>query len=200
MQLPAHRLGSVQKPLYGGTWPGRMEDAVGNAVLPFHGYDLQQRMDIGPAGDGQQHIVGVFAAIEHIHAVKIEVHNMDLGMVLPQIVPQLIHIVAPAPVHQHQIFSIQISNLQFIFCGQTVVDGYGAVERAANQFQPGTAPQVQHGVIENAAYDVDVLAQVGKNLSCVLRGILKGNDLEFDVRVQGLHLGPQTHREAVPGS
>ena len=55
-----------------------MEDPIGNTVIPLHRYDLQKRMHICPAGNRQQNIVGVLAAIEHIHAVKIEIYDMDL--------------------------------------------------------------------------------------------------------------------------
>ncbi len=36
---------------------------------------------------------------------------MDLRMVLPEVIPELIHIMAPAPVHQHEIFAIKICDL-----------------------------------------------------------------------------------------
>ena len=36
---------------------------------------------------------------------------MDLRMVLPEVIPELIHIMAPSPVHQHEIFAIKICDL-----------------------------------------------------------------------------------------
>ena len=64
-----------------------------------------------PAGNGQQHVVGAFAAVEHVHAVKIKIYYVNLRVMLPQVVPQLIHIVAPAAVHQHQVFAVKVGKL-----------------------------------------------------------------------------------------
>ena len=64
-----------------------MENAVGNAVIPLHRNDLQKRMDSCPTGNSQQNVIGVLAAVEHVHAVKIKIHNVNLRVVLPQIVP-----------------------------------------------------------------------------------------------------------------
>ena len=88
-----------------------MENAIGNAIIPFHWDYLQKRMDSCPTGDRQQNVIGVLAAVEHIHVVKVEIYDMDLRMVLPEVIPELIHIMAPAPVHQHEIFAIKICDL-----------------------------------------------------------------------------------------
>ena len=88
-----------------------MENAIGNAIIPFHWDYLQKRMDSCPAWNRQQHIVGVLAAVEHIHVVKVEIYDMDLRMVLPEVISELIHIMAPSPVHQHEIFAIKICDL-----------------------------------------------------------------------------------------
>ena len=152
-------------------------------------------MDIRPAGNRQQHIVGVLAAVEHVHAVKIKIHNVNLRVVLPQIVPKLIDIVAPAAVHQQQILPIEVRNLQLVFVRQPVVDGDCTAEAPPRQLQPGTAPQVQHGLIKNTAYYINVLSEICKDLSRIFRGVLKGDDLKFDVRVQRLNSGPELHQE-----
>ena len=70
-----------------------------------------------------------------------------------------------------------------------MVNGNSTVERASDQFQPGTAPQVQHGLIKNATYYINVLSEICKDLSRIFRGVLKGDDLKFDVRVQRLNSG-----------
>ena len=76
-----------------------------------------------------------------------------------------------------------------------MVNGNSTVERASDQFQPSTAPQVQHGLIKNTAYYINVLSEICKDLSRIFRGVLKGDDLKFDVRVQRLNSGPELHQE-----
>ena len=88
-----------------------MENAIGNAVISFHWDYLQKRMDSCPTGNSQQNVIGVLTAVEHVHAVKIKIHNVNLRMVLPEVIPELIDIVAPAAVHQHEIFAIKICDL-----------------------------------------------------------------------------------------
>lgn len=46
-----------------------------------------------------------------------------------------------------------------------MVNGNSTVERASDQFQPSTAPQVQHGLIKNTAYYINVLSEICKDLS-----------------------------------
>lgn len=111
-----------------------MEDPVGDAVFPFDGNDFQKRVDIGPTGDRQQHVVGILTAVEHVHTVKLEIHNVNLRVVLPQIVPKLIDVVAPAAMHQQQVFPIEVGNWQFVLFRQPVVDRNGAAESPSNQF------------------------------------------------------------------
>lgn len=76
------------------------------AMLPCNRNDLQQRMRIRTAGNRRQHIVCILAAIKHVHAIKIKIHNMYLRMMLPEVVPQLVNIMAPAAMHEQQIFAI----------------------------------------------------------------------------------------------
>lgn len=148
-----------------------------------------------PISDSQQNVIGVLTAVEHIHVVKVEIYDMDLRMVLPQIVPKLIDIVAPATVHQQQILPIEVRNLQLVFVRQPVVDGDCTAEAPPRQFQPGTAPQVQHGLIKNTAYNINVFAEIGKNFPCIFRRVLKGHDLEFNIGVQCLHSRPEIHQK-----
>ena len=75
-----------------------------------------------------------------------------------------------------------------------MVNGNSTVERASDQFQPSTAPQVQHGLIKNTAYYINVLSEICKDLSRIFRGVLKGNDLKFDVRVLRLNSGLELHQ------
>ena len=120
---------------------------------------------------------------------------MNLRVVLPQIVPKLIDIVAPAAVHQQQILPIEVRNLQLVFVRQPVVDGDCTAEAPPRQLQPGTAPQVQHGLIKNTAYNINVFAEIGKNFPRIFRRVLKGHDLEFNIGVQCLHSRPEIHQK-----
>lgn len=97
--IPAGPIRGVKEAPDDGRRLRRVEDSVWNAVVPLHRNHLQQRMDVRPPRDGQQHIVGVLASIEDVHAVEIEFHDVDLGMMLPKVVPQCIHIMAPPTMH-----------------------------------------------------------------------------------------------------
>ena len=83
-----------------------MEQAEGDGIAPIHGENLQERMDIPPVFNGHEDTVIVFALVEDGHIIEIEVLNLYLRVVFPQVIPEKIHIVAPVPVHQHQLFPI----------------------------------------------------------------------------------------------
>ena len=67
-----------------------------------------------------------------------------------------------------------------------MVNGNSAVERASDKLQSCAPPQLQHGLIENAAHHINVLSEICKDLSRIFRGVFKGDNLKFDVQVQGL--------------
>lgn len=90
---------------------------------------LEQRVYIFPSLNGHQNIIAVFAAIECLHAVKVKIDNMNLTVILPNLIPQLIHIMAPASVHKHQVLTIQILNRQPISFCQFVMNGYSTAQR-----------------------------------------------------------------------
>ena len=85
--------------------------------------------------------------------------------------------------------------MQLVFVRQPVVDGDCTAEAPPRQFQPGTAPQVQHGLIKNTAYNINVFAEIGKNFPRIFRRVLKGHDLEFNIGVQCLHSRPEIHQK-----
>ena len=78
-----------------------MQKTVRNAVFPLNRNNFQQRMNICPTRYRKQNIVRVFASVKYAHIVKIEINNMYLRMILPNIVTQLVNIIAPATVHKH---------------------------------------------------------------------------------------------------
>ena len=77
-----------------------MKQSIWNAVIPFHRNDLQKRVYVCPSRNCQQNIIAVFTAIENVHIIKIKIHNMNLWVVPPKIIPELIYIMAPFPVYQ----------------------------------------------------------------------------------------------------
>ena len=172
-----------------------MQQPEGDGVAPVHRQDLEQRMDIAPVLHRHQHAVVVFALVESIHAVKIKVHDLDLGMVFPQIVPQQVHIVAPVPAHQHQPLAVQVLYGQRFLLGQPVVDRHGAADGFPGDLQPGAPAQVEHGLVKDARHHIDALAEVGQDLTGVFGGVVKGDQLELDARVVLLHAGPQVDQE-----
>ena len=108
-------------------------------MIPIHRNDLEQRMNVVPDLNRQQNIIAVFTPIENLHVVEIEIHNVNLGVILPEIIPKLVHIAAPIPVHQHQIFPVQILNRQSVFLCQLVVDGHPAAQALTGNLKSGTA-------------------------------------------------------------
>ena len=48
---------------------------------------------------------------------------------------------------------------------------------------------------KDAAYDIDVIAEVSQNLPGVFRGVFEGDDLEFDVRTALVDLRPKPHQQ-----
>lgn len=79
-----------------------MKQPKGNRITPVNREDLQKRVNIPPVFYRHQHTIVVFALIKGVYIVKIEIHDMDLGMVFPDIVPQKVHIAAPFPAHEHR--------------------------------------------------------------------------------------------------
>src|SRR5699024_8935656 len=78
----------LQKAGHAGRGLGGVQQPEGDGVAPVHRQDLEQGVDVAPVLHRHQHAVVVFALVEGVHAVEIKVHDLDLGMVFPQIVPQ----------------------------------------------------------------------------------------------------------------
>ena len=150
-------------------------------------------MDIVPCLDCHQHVITVFTTVKHIYAVKVKIHNLNLAVILPNIIPKHIHIVAPVPVHQHQLLSIQILNGQTVFTGKTMVDGNRTTDRLPGNFKTRTVSQIQHCVIKNPRDHINMLSKVLQNLSGILRCIFIGNKLKFDFRAKLMNLRPKFH-------
>ena len=83
-----------------------MEQPEGNRVVPIHRQNLQQRVNPRPLGHRHhQHIV-VLAAVEGLQIVKGEIHNLNLQVISPEVVPQLVGVFAPVALHQHQLLAV----------------------------------------------------------------------------------------------
>ena len=55
-----------------------------------------------------------------------------------------------------------------------MVNGNSTAERVSDQLQPSTTTQVQHGLIKNAAYYINVLSEICKDLSRIFGVFSKG--------------------------
>ena len=74
------------------------------------------------------------------------------------------------------------------------MDGNGAAQGLAEKFKAGALAQLQHGFIEDARHHINVLPQVFQNFPGVFRGVLKGDQLELDLRAEGVDLRPKLHQ------
>lgn len=88
-----------KKFLYGFGWFRRVKQAIWNTIIPFYGNYFQKRVNICPARNSQQHIISIFSAVKNIHIVKIKIYNMNLIMILPKFISQLVYIITPIPAH-----------------------------------------------------------------------------------------------------
>ena len=61
-----------------------MEDAEGDREFPAHRHHLEQRVDALPVVNGHHQVVGVFAPVEGIEVEEVEIHDLDLGVLLRQ--------------------------------------------------------------------------------------------------------------------
>ena len=151
-------------------------------------------MHIAPVFNGHKHAVVVLAFVERRHIVEVEVHNVNLRVVFPEVVAQHVYVVAPIPAHQHQVFAVEVAHAQFVLLRQAVVNGHRAADRFAGNFQPGALAQFQHGFIEDASHYVDGLAEVAEDFAGVFRGVFKGHNLKFHIGAIPLQARPQIHQ------
>lgn len=149
-----------------------------------------------PCLDCHQDIIAVFAPVKGFHTVKVKVHDLNLGMVLPDFIPEHIHIMAPVPLHQHQPFSVQILNSQMIFIGEAVVDGYRTANRLSGYLKTVAVSQIQHRIVKNACHHIYVLSQIFQYLPCIFRCIFKGDELKFNLRAEFVNLRSKFHQNA----
>ena len=85
-------------------------------------------MDILPVVDGHENIIGVLTLIEDVDAEKVKIHNVDLRVIPPQLVPHLVQIVVPTPADHQKVLPVEVIRRQALFGGQRVVDGYSAAD------------------------------------------------------------------------
>ena len=154
-----------------------MQNAVWNIVIPLDRDHLQKRMNVCPAGEGQKDVVAVLAAVENIHTVKVKIDYVYLRMIAPKLIAEPIDIVAPAAVHEHQVFAVKVGYFQLILCRQAVMHGNCAAKRPTRQLKAGAAAQVQHSIVEKSADNVDVLAEIGQYLPCVFGGVFSNGTI-----------------------
>lgn len=151
-----------------------MKYAVWNAVIPFHGYDFKQRVNIRPAGNCKKHIVCILKAVENIHTVKIKVNYLYLLVMLPEIVTKPVNIMAPATVHKQQIFTVKVGYRELVLDSKSMMYGNRTAELASHKLKPRTATQVKHSFIKNAADNINVLSEIAKYLTAFSGVFSKG--------------------------
>ena len=105
-----------------------MENAEGNGIAPVHWDGFEQRVDVLPVVDGHENVIGVLALIEDVDAEKVKIHNVDLRMIPPKLVPHLIQIVVPTPANHQEVLPVKIIRRQALFAGQRVIDGYSTAD------------------------------------------------------------------------
>lgn len=169
-----------------------MQKSKRNRISPVHRKDFQQRMHISPVLHCHQYTIIVLTLIERSHIIKIKIHNMYLGMIFPQIIPQKIHIMAPVPAHEHQIFSIQILHRQTVFLRQAVMDGNRAADRLPGNLQSFALTEIQHRLIKNSGDHINVLSQISKDLPRIFRCVVERDQLKLNVRTVSLQLRSQS--------
>lgn len=98
----------IKKAFYGRRRLYRMQNSIRDAVIPLYGNDFQKRVYISPSGYRDENVIRVLTAVKYIHIVKIKIDNIDLRMVLPEVVAELINIMTPSAVHKHQILAVKI--------------------------------------------------------------------------------------------
>lgn len=72
-----------------------MEQTIRDGIFPIHRQNFQQRVNILPLLDSHQHAIIIFTLVKNTHIVEIKIHDLDLRMIFPKIIPQQVYIAAP---------------------------------------------------------------------------------------------------------
>ena len=84
-----------------GLWG--VEQSKGGRIVPIHWNTFQKGMNVSPKLLQIYHQVTViFAFIKNTGLKESNIHDIDLGMLLHQIVSQTIQMAIPTPVNQHK--------------------------------------------------------------------------------------------------
>ena len=140
VSLGIDRLHRVQKASDGGGGVGGVEQAVRDGVAPAHREGLEQGVNLPPVVDGHEDVLRILALVEHVDVEHLKIHDMDLGMVPPKLVPHLVQIVVPAPADEQKVFPVEILHSKALLGCQGVIDGHCAPYGLPNATQHG--PQV----------------------------------------------------------
>ena len=174
---------------------GGMEQAVWNGVAPVHRDRLGQGVDRPPAVNGHEDVLGVLTLVEHVDVEHLKVNNMDLGVIPPQLVSHLVQIAVPAPANEQEVLPVQVLRCQPVLGRQGVIDGYRAADGLPGQLQGVTLPVLQKILVKEPRDNIDVLPQIAQDLHRVLRGVLIGHHLEFDIGTVRLNGRPEVQQE-----
>ena len=133
---------------------GRVEQAVRDGVAPVHRDGLEQGMDLPPVVNGHEDVLGVLALVEHVDVEHLKVHNADLGVIPPQLVPHLVQIPVPAPMDQKKVLPVQVFRCQPVLGRQGVVDGYRTANGFPAELQSGALPVFQKILVKEPGHNV----------------------------------------------
>lgn len=165
-----------------------MKESVWNRKAPIHRHDLQKRMYILPLLYCHQQIIIIFTFIKYICVIKVKIHYPDLRVILPQLIPQKIHMMAPVTPDKHQVFSVKILYAKLILLGKVMVYRNSTAYRLPRYFQSGTPAKSKHRFIENPRHHINILPQVCKYFPCIFRRVVVWNQLKFNIRTLILDL------------
>ena len=146
-------------------------------------------MNIRPILNRHHQIVAVFTLIENPHGKKIEINDVNLRMILPEIIPQNIQIAVPAAANQHEIFTVQIFDGKPCAGSQRVRNRHCAANRLLGQLKCRAPACFQKWFIKRARHNVNLITEVAQNLPRIFRRVFKRNKLETDFRAYLLDFG-----------
>lgn len=142
-----------------------MKKSVRNVIIPIDGNHFQKRMNALPTRNCEKHIVRIFATVENIQAVKIEIDDVDFSVIRPKLVTKTVNTAAPPAAHEQEIFAVKVGDFEPALRRQPMMDGNGAAERLKRKRKPRTAVKSEHRLVENSSDNINVFSEIPKNFA-----------------------------------
>lgn len=92
--------------------------------------------------------------------------------------------------HQKKIFSIQILEGKHVLICQSVIYGYRTADPLSGQFHSCALAELQHGLIKDSSYDINIFSQIFQDLPGALQAVHVWDHLQLNVRTFFLYLCP----------